>query len=764
MSQKATTKAIHEIYNKITNTQTELDYFSGLNIVEDIVFTKGKYQYFDSDTLKEGNYYYAAITDFIKADRFETLDITRVPIIANVDNACVVAYNENKEPLKQYSVIRTSSSPAEISLKYNNNSAVKFIRINVSTSGGSGGTINSTIHNTIPFITENDVLKLIGIDNDAFQNTSWDNSKKYKLTLLEDIVLTKNVTLPKYCIIDTNLHSITVPTDYTLSSSDENIPVEIITNQGYRAIYGINWVGKFIFSNGLFFSNIMSVTDYANTKIIALNKWLSLTHNSVIYADIDMATASVPIGTNTINPSIKLIGLGSSRRNVYLNGSLTLSNNVSIKNISLNFIYNEGFQIGDNCTLDNCDVNGTNTRVNGVYSVIKNCDFTSYTLNVKDKTSVIGCRFIGAKNRNNIVVEGSYNKIIGNTTNGGIVGIILLPTLNTSKTIEYNIIKNNQVYDTSEESISLDYRNSINSQNIFKLLGFVDKTNDRVIRCQMLTSVSDMESYIGYYIGGVSENVIGKYSKITNIELENNNIYQLTLNSDIFEYDVVDNTRVYPYNEQIYLDKGYTDYSNSLFYIGFAFVGNIISGNFVNNSTIDIYGGGAFANVISENYLITPEQMNTGIYIINNAVQKGGFTYSCPMCHNIVSNNIVPLSSIMSLNKNKDNIDVEGMSKELIRYNAYIGNVSRTLRIDDKYSVVDSSGITGRLTNPPYSYNNNPVAQNNLTPVLYTNNINVVYEYGKKGKIIIINDNGTLKIFKGEYSDNYGKEPIIELL
>lgn len=723
----------------------------------------GFYNNNGSVEIRGGKAYYCGTTDFIDVSNIVLLQVKKAFVQA-ANTLLLVAYNSNKEALLEYSVESEYTGwHKDISFIWAKESpTVKYIRL---TCEMQTDTQTSTIAvNPDAYVKKSIVDSIVGFYNkQKLENTVFSDSAKYIIKLEEDIILSKNVTLPKYCVLDFNGYYIDA-TSYSLISPEGSV-TELTAKRSYGyCLKGSNISGKFYSPQGIYFSNLWDTSNaritpgiqerYKNKLIAILSSFI----NTKIILDYSIQIDGATIGDDIeVAPKNLIIESLDTQKILGFFRGLTIQKGGKfvVKNVKFQQKYNWPLYVAGNIELYGVNSEFKSIELSSANNVLKDCKILAPVKLMGDNNIVTNCICISDDTKYNICVSSNNNIIKNNKVSGGIVGILVSPTA-SSKVIENNIIKDNVVDSIKEEAISFDWVNNTGYKNLFTFDSFV---NGKTLRGSLASTINDYTPYIGSVLYGISENSIGKFCKIKNIiDSEVEGKVDIELDYEIFEYDVSDNAKVYN-NDGILNNKGYIDYRNTLWVIGCVFLNNFCDNNIINGGwSLDIYGA-AFGNILTNNIINGDYGIGTGrLYIGAPQSTKNGKTYNAAVCKNIVKNNIIP-SCRMSSIYNGANIS-EGCVATSLRYNVYIGNICENIYICDKYSYIDTGGYVIRKTNPPYDYNT-PMfrhAGENLTPVLYSEDDKMMV----KGKTIVTKDSGVYKIFNGQFSDNYGQEPIKE--
>lgn len=563
-------------------------------------------------------------------------------------------------------------------------------------------------------------------------------------------------------------------------------------HRGYekKLFYNLGFKGGNIkFNSPIKISSLLPNDSRPSYSVSRVVKLINTIIDSTIILDID-ANATTGGVEDTIILNIKNNIIGTDRTKIlFAGGNINIAKGVEIKNCALKSYYALNIVCEEGVHLENVSIKSASTiKLNGGNSVLDKVDTIGNIEIISDRNIIRNCSIdVTAKTSGGrpISISGSDNIIENNICKGGVTSIIMFGAVNPSVALPYiknNIIRNNICMGCTEEAISMDQAgNADKYKNRFEFLGFKDNTNPKVILARFVENPSDYSNYIGFPLFGISEATIGTITFVEDIAPESENTYAVTLKDNIFDKFTADSgSSYYPFNEAEAINEGYKDYSNSLFAIGFCFIGNIIENNNVFNGNIDIYGAGFF-NSIRNNINTSADGMS--LYLISNSKNKYiNKVAILPICKNIITGNICnnggiyteqsfTLGDINISDSNKD----ERITSSYIRQNIITNNISKSIYFSDSYqSLLDGSMTTAKHFNPPYSYNYEGLKKmGNITPLYFVEiEENTSAEDSKvlkdillnRDKCVIFKDSTGYKIYVGKNRGAYNKEPIFDIL
>lgn len=563
-------------------------------------------------------------------------------------------------------------------------------------------------------------------------------------------------------------------------------------HRGYekKLFYNLEFKGGNIkFNSPIKISSLLPNDSRPSYSVSRVVKLINTIIDSTIILDID-ANATTGGVEDTIILNIKNNIIGTDRTKIlFAGGNINIAKGVEIKNCALKSYYAFNIVCEEGVRLENVSIKSKSTiKLNGGNSVLDKVDTIGNIEILSDKNIVRNCSIdVTAKTSGGrpISISGSDNIIENNICKGGVTSIIMFMAISPSVALPYiknNVIRNNICMGCTEEAISMDQAgNAGKYKNRFEFLGFKDNANPKVILARFVENSSDYSNYVGFPIFGISEATIGAITFVEDIAPESENTYAVTLKDNIFDKFITDSgSSYYPFNEEEAINEGYKDYSNSLFAIGFCFIGNIIEDNTVFNGNIDIYGAG-FLNSIRNNINTSADGMS--LYLISNSKNKYiNKVAILPICKNIITGNICNNGGIYTeqsfilgdINISDSNKD-ERITSSYIRQNIITNNISKSIYFSDSYqSLLDGSMTTAKHFNPPYSYNYEGLKKmGNITPLYFVEiEENTSAENSKilkdilsnRDKCVVFKDSTGYKIYVGKNRGNYNKEPIFDIL
>lgn len=599
--------------------------------------------------------------------------------------------------------------------------------------------------------------------------------------MVEDIIVdtskcekldNKNIIrIPNNSRIDFNGHFIRANYNVYLYNEGINcILIDFLESQK-GMLDGILFKGNFSFIKPVRLSNI---SNSYNNKIFTrnLNNILNYIINSNIIWDIDnnfdgiIEAVDIELGNNT--------HINGQNNIFYISQSIKMNERSSIENSIIKSYYGGNIHMYNNTSIKSCTISNLQILVNEDYCSIINNSIKSKGISLFGKKCIIRQNTIDCGDNNSnpaykpIYITSSNNTIIDNICSGGFVGIqLMFYQGKTKKCIENNYIARNYISNQKEEALSMDCSGS-RYMNAGEFLGFENNTIGNKIKIKFDNVINDVSEYIDFYLYGISDITMGMFAKI--IAIENKDSYSIvTLDRIMFNYYFQNNEEgFYPFNESIAIARGYDDYTNSMFAVGSAFVGNVFDNNTIEKNSINLYGCG-FANMIINNKIINASSLD--IYLISNAKNKYMNNVKIlPICNNIISNNSVINGSInLSYSNNLGDEDVvdrnDRISKDYIAFNSIIGNISKTIYCEGFCCNIDTSLVTNKR-NGIDSYNLGIDTKKNIVNVGFIEEseyLNRILKSSTK-RIIVKKSNGTFGIYSGKNSGDYNENHIIEEL
>lgn len=532
---------------------------------------------------------------------------------------------------------------------------------------------------------------------------------------------------------------------------------------------GVLLKGLFSFAKDVFITNITNSYS-TNTFTEYLKTNLKCIANSNIIWDVDTTfTGTVSAGTTTIQNNTHIDGRGHI---FYIAEYLSIGNGCSIKNATIKSFYDSYIIMADDSMLDKCTLPNLGIIVRGDRCSILNCTLEKIGFKVIGSYTVIHKNRITCENqpdlRRPILITSSNNIITENFCSGGFVGIQLMFFEGKDrKCIENNYIARNHISGQAEEALTMDQANS-RYMNNGEFLGFADNTDPKVLKIKFEESLEELQDYVGFYLFGISDATIGYLAKITAIEHVTD--YTLvTVDRVMFDklQETLESSPYYPFNEKSAIERGYKDYSKSMFAVGSVFVNNVFENNIIERDAINLYGSG-FYNAFINNR--TMSSNNIALYMISNSKSKYmNKVKVLPICYNLVFGNTVingGIDSSYSSTLGDNNIvdKDERITEDYIAFNSFISNFCKTIYNEGFGCYIDTSLVIGKRNNSPFEYNGGVNSKNNIIDLGFIEEsikMNRILNSSAK-RVVVKKANGKFGIYAGNNEGNYNTVPIIE--
>ena len=598
--------------------------------------------------------------------------------------------------------------------------------------------------------------------------------------LLEDITIdvskcetldgVKIIRIPSNSKLNMNGHYIHASNNvYLYNAGEAPCCIDFESNQK-GMLNGVLLKGLFSFAKDVFLTNI--ATNYTQAVFADnLKTMLACIANSNIIWDADnTASGNMPSGgTATLTNNSHIDGRGHT---FLIPEFLIIGEGCSIKNATIKSYYGGDLYMNDGSILDKCILPNNRIKINGDRCSVLNCTLEKHGIYVYGDSAVIHKNRIICDNQaapgKPIYVTSSNNTITENFCYSGFTGIqLMFGGGKDRKCIENNYVARNHISGQAEEALAMDQAGN-RYMNNGEFLGFADNTSAYVLKIKFEEDLAELDDYVGFYIYGISDATIGYFAKITAVEDATD--YTL-VTVDRIMFDVLkessESSPYYPFNEQSAIERGYKDYSKSMFAVGSVFVNNIFENNIIEKDSICLYGAGFYNSFINNR---TMSNSAIALYMISNSKSKYmNKVKVLPICYNLVSGNMVlngGINSSYSDNFGDNNIvdKDERVSENYIAYNSFISNFCKTIYNEGFGCYIDTSLVVGKRNNSPYSYNNGIDSKNNIVGLGFieeSTSMNRILNSSTR-RVIVKKEDGKFGIYAGNNEGAYKTVPIIE--
>lgn len=580
----------------------------------------------------------------------------------------------------------------------------------------------------------------------------------------------KIIRIPSNSKLNMNGHYIHASNNVYLYNAGE-VPccIDFESNQK-GMLNGVLLKGLFSFAKDVFLTNI--ATNYTQAAFVNnLKTTLACIANSNIIWDVDntVSSGTPEAGDTTLTNNSHIDGRGHT---FSISENLIIGEGCSIKNATIKSLYGGGIYMNDDSILDKCIVTKNKISIQGDRCSILNCTIEMFGIFVYGDYALINKNKINcgsqSASRKPIFVTSSNNTITENFCNSGFTGIqFMFDGGKDRKCIENNYVARNHISGQAEEALAMDQAGN-RYMNNGEFIGFADNTSAYVLKIKFEEDLAELDDYVGFYIYGISDTTIGYFAKITAVEDATD--YTL-VTVDRIMFDVLkessESTPYYPFNEQSAIERGYKDYSKSMFAVGSVFVNNIFENNIIEKDSICLYGAGFYNSFINNR---TMSNSAIALYMISNSKSKYmNKVKVLPICYNLVSGNTVlngDINSSYSDNFGDNNIvdKDERVTENYIAYNSFISNFCKTIYNEGFACYIDTSLVVGKRNNSPYSYNNGIDSKNNIIGLGFieeSTNMNTILNSSTR-RVIVKKEDGKFGIYAGNNEGAYKTVPIIE--